>query len=78
MLSFALGWLLVTVLTAVFTSETHWWALIPAAIMGLIGGTVLVGGLFETILSLLGDFWPVALIILGAWILIQAMREKAS
>jgi hypothetical protein len=78
MLSFALGWVLITVLTAVFTSETHWWALIPAAVMGLIGGTVLVGGVFETILSLLGDFWPLALIVVGGWILIQAVRGKAS
>lgn len=78
MLSFALGWVLITVLTAVFTEETHWWALIPGAIMGLIGGTVLVGGVFETILSLLGDLWPLALIVIGGWILIQAMRGKAS
>jgi hypothetical protein len=78
MLSFALGWLLVTVLTAVFTSETHWWALIPAAIMGMIGGTVLVGGVFETILSLLGDFWPVALIVIGIWVLVQGVRGKTS
>lgn len=78
MLSFALGWVLITVLTAVFTDETHWWALIPAAIMGLIGGTVLVGGVFETALRLLGDFWPLALIAVGGWILIQAMRGKAA
>jgi hypothetical protein len=78
MLSFALGWVLITVLTAVFTEETHWWALIPAAIMGLIGGTVLVGGFFETALTLLGKFWPVALIVLGASILLQAVRGKAS
>jgi hypothetical protein len=78
MLSFALGWVLITVLTAVFTTETHWWALIPAAIMGLIGGTILVGGVFETILSFLGTFWPVALIALGGWILLQAARGKAS
>jgi hypothetical protein len=78
MLSFALGWVLITVLTAVFTSETHWWALIPAAIMGLIGGTVLVGGVFETILTLLGKFWPLALIVLGVGILAQAMRGKTA
>ncbi len=78
MLSFALGWVLITVLTAVFTEETHWWPLIPAAIMGLIGGTVLVGGIFESILSLLGTFWPLILIGLGVWILIEAVRGKAA
>jgi hypothetical protein len=78
MLSFALGWVLITVLTAVFTEETHWWALIPAAIMGLVGGTILVGGVFETALDLLGNFWPLALIGVGIGVLIQAMRGKTS
>lgn len=78
MLSFAMGWVLITVLTAVFTSETHWWALIPAAIMGLIGGAILVGGIFETALTLLGKLWPVALIALGAGILLQSVRGKTS
>ena len=76
MLSFALGWVLITVLTAVFTNETHWWPLIPAAIMGLIGGTVLVGGVFESALSFLGTFWPVILIVIGGWSLVQAFRGK--
>jgi hypothetical protein len=74
MLSFALGWVLITVLTAVFTPETHWWALIPAGIMGLIGGSILVGGAFEALLTFLGTFWPVILIGLGIWILIQSFR----
>lgn len=78
MLSFALGWVSITVLTAVFTEETHWWALIPGAIMGLIGGAVLAGGVFETMLSLLGKLWPLALIALGIGILQQTVRGKAS
>ncbi len=41
LLCFALGWFLITLLTAVFTC-TQWWALIPGGIMALIGGTILV------------------------------------
>jgi hypothetical protein len=78
MLSFALGWVLITVLTAVFTPRTHFWPLIPAAIMALVGGTVLVGGIFETTLQLLGKLWPLALIALGAGILLQSASNKAS
>lgn len=78
MLSFAFGWVLITVLTAVFTRKTHFWPLIPAAIMALIGGTVLVGGIFETALSLLGKLWPLALIALGAGILLQSVRRQTS
>ncbi len=77
MLSFALGWLLITVLTAVFTSKTHWWALIPATIMGLIGGAILVGGVFETVLSFFGKLWPIALIALGVSVLLQSIRKQA-
>jgi hypothetical protein len=76
MLSFAAGWGLITLLTAVFTKETHWWALIPGGIMALIGAAVLWGGLFANGLELLGTLWPLALIIIGLAILLNARREK--
>jgi hypothetical protein len=41
LLCFALGWFLITLLTALFTC-TQWWALIPGGIMALIGGSILV------------------------------------
>ena len=41
LLCFALGWFLITLLTALFTC-TQWWALIPGGIMALIGGGILV------------------------------------
>lgn len=76
MLSFAAGWVLITLLTAVFTDETHWWALIPGGIMALIGAAVLWGGYFMNTLELLGKLWPIALIILGLGALWNAWREK--
>jgi hypothetical protein len=41
LLCFALGWFLITVLTALFTC-TQWWALIPGGIMAVLGGGILV------------------------------------
>ena len=41
LLCFALGWFLITLLTALFAS-TQWWALIPGGIMALIGGSLLI------------------------------------
>ena len=41
LLCFALGWFLITLLTALFTC-TQAWALIPGGIMALIGGAILV------------------------------------
>lgn len=76
MLAFAAGWVAITLLTAVFTSKTHWWALIPGGIMALIGLAVLYGGLFANALTLLGSLWPVVLIILGVAILFGARKAQ--
>ncbi len=76
MLTFALGWGLITVLTAVFTDETHWWPLIPGGIMALIGLGILFGGIFMQGLSLLGRIWPAFLIVLGLYILFQGVRSQ--
>lgn len=76
MLAFAAGWALIVLLTAVFTTKTHWWPLIPGGIMAFIGLAVLFGGLFMQGLELLGVVWPVALIILGLYVLYQARRPR--
>jgi hypothetical protein len=78
MLVFAAGWALITVLTAVFTQETHWWPLIPGGIMALIGGGILFGGIFMQGLTLLGQIWPVFLILLGLFVLYQGMRGNTA
>ena len=72
--AFALGWVLITVFTAIFTDETHWWPLIPAAIMALISGALLIEGLFMVALEWLGKLWPLALIIGGIAILLGARK----
>jgi hypothetical protein len=75
MLTFALGWALITLLTAVFTSKTHWWPLIPGGIMALIGGGILFGGIFLQTLTFIGKIWPVFLILLGIYVLYQGTRS---
>lgn len=72
--AFALGWVLITVFTALFTDETHWWPLIPAAIMALISGALLIEGPFMVALEWLGKLWPLALIIGGIAILLGARK----
>ncbi len=76
MLTFALGWGLITVLTAVFTDETHWWPLIPGGIMALIGGGILFGGIFLQSLTLLGKIWPAFLILIGIYVIFQGTRSN--
>ncbi len=76
MLAFAAGWALITILTAIFTEETHWWALIPGGIMALIGMAVLWGSPFMNILEIAGKAWPLILIIAGIYILLKANHKK--
>jgi len=42
LLCFAFGWFTITALSALFTTCTIWWALIPGGIMALLGGSILV------------------------------------
>jgi hypothetical protein len=70
-IGFALGWFLITVLTKLFTSETHWWALIPGAIMALIGGGLMLGGAALNVLEFAGRWWPLILVVLGLVIIVR-------
>lgn len=72
--AFALGWVLITIFTALFTEKTHWWPLIPAAIMAIISGAILVQGPFMFALEWLGKLWPLALIAGGIAILLGARK----
>lgn len=76
LLAFAGGWVAITLMTAIFTDTTHWWALIPGAIIGLVGLTEVFGGVFENALELLNYVWPVALILGGAYILYRVYRPR--
>jgi hypothetical protein len=69
LLSFAAGWLLITLLSAVFTTETQWWPLIPGGIMAAIGSALLIGDPALTVLEFAGRVWPVALIIIGVYLI---------
>ena len=71
LLAFAGGWFLITVLTAVFTRHTQWWALIPGAIMALVGGGLVVGGAALNVLELVGRGWPLILVALGLAIIVR-------
>jgi hypothetical protein len=74
LLCFALGWFLITILTALFTC-TQWWALIPGGIMALIGCTILVtNGAFHWMdINLV---YAAILIVIGLILLVYRGRPK--
>lgn len=71
LLGFGMGWVLITVATALFTDETHWWPLIVAGIMLFIGAAATWGGMLLTLLSWAGSLWPLALILVGIYLLLR-------
>lgn len=71
-----LGFGLITVVTAVFGKETHWWALIPGGIITFIGTAILFGGALLKVVAFAGKLWPLALILMGISILVKANKEK--
>ena len=70
-----LGFVLIWVLDVVFTRHSNAWPLIPGSILVLVGLAVGIGGMALDILNLAGQWWPLILILIGAWILFTVWRE---
>jgi hypothetical protein len=76
LLSLGGGFLLVTLLSALFRPEpAYWWALIPGGILVTIGLVTLAGTQGEQVRQLIGDLWPLALIAIGVIVVIGALRR---
>jgi hypothetical protein len=72
LLAFAAGWVLIPVLSIIFSrGERHLWALIVAVILALVGAGVTFGGAALATLELLGKIWPIFLIAGGILILLK-------
>jgi hypothetical protein len=70
-LSLALGFAAITLFTKVFTGRAHWWPLLVAGILAVVGGALLVGGAALELLKVAGQAWPLILIGLGLYIIFQ-------
>lgn len=80
LLSLAAGFALITGLAWIFAQEKHWWSLIVAGILSLVGVGVIVlempnaGALHhivETAFNFSQHIWPLALVALGLWIILE-------
>ncbi len=76
LLVFSLGWASITLMSAIFSDETQWWALIPGGIIGFVGLAVLFEGVFMNVLEAAAYLWPVILIIAGLTIIWKARKSK--
>lgn len=60
-----------TILIAPFFEHTMvWWPAIPAAILAVIGGLLVIGGGALTVLQWLGAVWPVFIVTVGLYVLL--------
>lgn len=78
MLMFAAGWIIVAIVTSLYTHRRQWWPLIPAAIMGFIGVALVAGGVFLGVLGFVSDWWPLALVAGGVWLLLRRPQAPMS
>lgn len=70
LLTFALGWALITLTSALFVRKVAWWPLIPGGIMAFIGGALLIGDPMTTVLEYAGQGWPIVLIAIGLYLIL--------
>jgi pimeloyl-ACP methyl ester carboxylesterase len=78
LLGFALGWVLLALMSARWTSQPQRWALVPAAVLGVIGGALLLLAPGASVMTALGWVWPPILLVLAVWMLRQARRHVVS
>ena len=75
LLAFALGWVSITVVSALFAKKTVWGTLIPAAVLATIGSALLLGGVFMDVVAIAGRLWPLALIVAGGAVIFKVTRQ---
>lgn len=68
-LSLGLGFVAVTLLSTIITNKKQAWALIPGAILALVGAALLAGGAGLQVLEFIGNLWPLVLIGIGVSII---------
>lgn len=76
LVSFALGWFLITLLSIVAFQKPMLWPMIPGGILGFIGLSQLINEGWLDIFSGIGNFWPLILVAVGAYILWKNFREE--
>jgi hypothetical protein len=70
LVTFALGWGLITVFSRVITEQFIWWPLIPGGVLAMVGWGLYLAGNPNQALSFIGNTGSVGLIIFGVYLLL--------
>lgn len=66
---FALGWILITVISKIIDKRFLWWPLIPGGILLMVGSGLYIGGSPENALGFIGNTGSVGLIVIGVYLI---------
>lgn len=72
----ALGWTMLTVLSARFTATPQKWAAVPALVMGLAGLLLIAFG--SPLQEVLAWLWPPVVLALAVWMVVTVHRQLRS
>jgi len=75
LLAFSFGWAMLAVLSVRSTSQPQRWAAAPALFMGLAGVLLLVVAPSNAVLESAGWVWPLLVLALVAWMVVQSRRR---
>jgi pimeloyl-ACP methyl ester carboxylesterase len=75
LLGWGIGWALIAGLSIRFTDRPQRWALVPAAILGLTGITLIAFAPGAAVMDQLAWVWPVPVFALAVWLAIRVRRD---
>jgi hypothetical protein len=75
---FALGWILITVISKVFSRKFTWWPLIPGGIFAMVGAGLYIGGNPDNALGFFQNTGSIGLIMFGVYLILlkYGMKKK--
>ena len=77
LLAFSVAWAAVAIISSRFTDQPQRWAAVPAAVLALLAAVLLIWpGLYTE--AFIGWLWPIALLVLLAWMVVQSRRHLHS
>lgn len=73
---FALGWVLITVVSRIIDKRFIWWPLIPGGILMTVGSGLYIGGNPENALGFIGNTGSIGLILIGVYLIFLKIGMK--
>jgi len=67
---FALGWILITVISKIFSRKFIWWPLIPGGVLAMVGSGLYMGGNPSNALGFLQNTGSIGLIMFGIYLIL--------